>query len=57
LTSTERERLEDRIQKLQSNQEDFVNVITDVLGLLQDFDFDNLQEAIEMLEKAKGGYK
>lgn len=57
MTSTERERLEDRIQKLQSNQEDFVSVVTDVLGLLQDFDFDNLQEAIEMLQKAKEEYK
>jgi hypothetical protein len=53
LYSYERETMEDRIQELENEREEFEGLITDVLGLLQDFDFDNLQEAIEMLEKAK----
>lgn len=57
MTSYERERFEERIQDLECNQEELVDVVTDVLDLLSNFDFDNLQEAIEMLTQLKEGIK
>jgi hypothetical protein len=62
VTSYERERLEDRIQELENNQEDVIDVINDVVNLMDrenanNFNefFGNLLEAKAMLEElAKG---
>jgi NTP pyrophosphatase (non-canonical NTP hydrolase) len=63
VTSYERERLEDRIQELENNQEDVIDVINDVVNLLnyenvagEDF-FENLLEAKAMLEELSKGLK
>lgn len=57
MKSYEREQMEEKIQDLESNQDECLGVISDVLELLCDFDFDNLQEAIEMLTQLKEGIK
>lgn len=57
MKSYERERMEEKIQELENNQEEIIGEITDVIELLMDFDFDNLQEAIDSLVKLKEVYK
>lgn len=57
MKSYEIERYEEKIQILENKQEDIAHDISDVIELLMDFDFDNLQEAIEMLTKIKEGIK
>lgn len=57
MKSYERERMEEKIQELENNQEEIIDGITDVIELLMDFDFDNLQEAIDSLVKLKEEYK
>jgi hypothetical protein len=63
LYSYERETMEDRIQELENEREEFEGLISDVLGCIEDSDrfedmvdyLESVNEAIEMLKNfAKG---